>query len=204
MKRLLASLLIALLPLPVFAHDWSSVAYRLSQATAMLTSWDGEGFCSAFAIDKKRDYFLTAEHCVSVGSKNGGFLVDNAIPWVVYSNPDLDVAVLYVEGSERPDLQPRTKLIKVGMEVGGFGFALEDGIKAHFRAGNVSTVGTINDREKIWVIVDQAGIGGMSGGPMVDVDGKVVFVNQISDRQRHFAGRSIEEIHRATAQFWRK
>ena len=207
MKRVLASLLaLSLLAAPALAHDWSDVAYRLSQATAMLTNWEGKGFCSAFSIDNKRDYMMTAAHCVDHARE--GFLVDNTIPSIVLHNRDIDVAVLYVEGMKREELKPRTKPIRVGIEVGSFGFALEDGFLSHFRTGNVSSITDAGlfrgDSSEILVYVDQALIGGMSGGPVVDTDGKVVTVNQLSDRTKHSAGVNIGAIYRATKEFWRK
>src|SRR3990167_2913487 len=165
MKRLLASLLaLSLLAAPALAHDWSSVAYRLSQATAMLTTWEGKGFCSAFSIDNKRDYMLTAAHCVDSRYAAEGFLVDNTIPSIVLHNRDIDVAVLYVEGMNREELKPRTKPIRVGMEVGSYGFALEDSFLSHFRSGNVSSITNAglfkDDSAEILIYVDQALIGG--------------------------------------------
>lgn len=210
MKRLLASLLAVLaVVVPVSAHDWSDVAYRLSQATAMLTNWDGDPFCSGFSIDNKRDYMMTAAHCVASRWANEGFLVDNTIPVIVEVNSDLDVAVLYVEGMDRPELKPRTKMIKVGMEVASYGFAAEDGLFGHLRTGNISSItngGPFENysAEYLKIHVDQALIGGMSGGPLVDTDGKVVTVNQLSDRSKHGAGVEIGAIYRATQKYWRK
>ena len=210
MKRTLAALLAALLlSIPTQAHDWSKVAFRLSQATAMLTSGDGEGFCSGFSIDNKRDYLLTASHCVHLESTWGGFLVDNITPTLVADRPEQDVAVLHVEGMDRPELKPRTDLIRVGMEVGTFGFALEDNFFYHFRAGNISGItnggefGSYSNGE-ILIYFDQALVGGMSGGPTVDTDGKVVLVNQLSNRSSHSAGVNISSIYRATSQYWRQ
>src|SRR3990167_6686400 len=126
MKRVLASLLaLSLLAAPALAHDWSDVAYRLSQATAMLTNWEGKGFCSAFSIDNKRDYMMTAAHCVDHARE--GFLVDNTLPSIVLHNRDIDVAVLWVEQMDREELKPRTKPIRVGMAVGSSGFAQQAG-----------------------------------------------------------------------------
>jgi S1-C subfamily serine protease len=203
MKRLLASLLsLTLLAVPAAAHDWSNVVTKLAEATAMLTDFTGDGFCSGFSIDNERDYMMTAAHCIP--PMNEGFLVDNAIPVVIHFDRDLDVAVLYVEGMDRRELRPRTKLIKVGMEVGSLGFARENGLYSHFRAGNVAGIGTVDEFEGIWIQLDQAIIGGMSGGPIVDTDGKVVMINQRSDRQRTTIGRDIAAIYAATKEFWKK
>ena len=174
----------------------------------MLETLDGDGFCTGFSIDNKRDYFMTASHCVNSDWAMEGFMVDGVFPETLFDsgsdNDDLDIAVLYVEGLDRPELRPRTKLIKVGMEVGMFGFALEDGIYSHFRAGNVSSIGTTEDLEGLWIMVDQPGIGGMSGGPVVDTDGRLVTVVQRSDRTKHNLGRDIGAIYRATEKYWRK
>ena len=200
-KRLLATILVfSIAVIPTYAYDWSDIAYKLSKSTAMLTTWEGQVFCSAFSIDKERHYVITAAHCVDWNED--GFLVDGVFPQVMFFDEALDVAVLYVYGMNRPELKPRTKLIKVGMEVGAFGFAPEDGLKAHFRAGNVSGI-EFSENGLIWVLVDQSAIGGMSGGPVVDTDGKVIMVTQISDRVRHLGGRDMESVYRATKEFWR-
>lgn len=205
MKRTLVVLLAALLlSVPTQAHDWSKVAYRLSQATARLVGQDGETFCSGFSIDNKRDYLLTASHCVHSSEAWGRIRVDGLGTVLVADRPEVDVAVLGVEGMDRPELKPRTDWIRVGMEIGSFGFAREAGLFSHFRAGNVAGIGSVEDFDGIWIITDQPISGGMSGGPIVDTDGRVVTVNQRSDRTFSAIGRDIGAIYRETSEYWRK
>ena len=207
MRRLLASLFALLLfAAPAMSHNWSKVAERLQESVVMLETFSGLGYCSGWVIDNKRDYVMTAEHCINTGNPlyGGVIMVDGHFATVVSSNVELDAAVLYVEGINRPELKPRTDPIRVGMPVASYGFALEDGLKEHFRAGYVSATDAKVERlSGTWTLVDQAIIGGMSGGPIVDTSGKVVMMNQRSDRLRHALGKSIGEIFSVTSAYWR-
>lgn len=207
MKRFLAALLLsvlALIPAKALAYDWSDIVQRVHGSTSMLTNIKGRGFCSAFVIDNERDYVMTAAHCVEPEYVEKGILFDRTMIDVAFYDETLDAAVLYVKGVDRPEIEPRTKLIKVGMPVLHHGYALEDGIFSHFRAGNISSIGTVAGLGGVWVLADQSGIGGMSGGPTVDTEGKLVFINQMSDRVKHFFGRDVAAVYKATAKYWKR
>lgn len=70
--------------------------------------------------------------------------------------------------------------------------------------GHISAVdATVEYLSGKWTVFDQPGIGGMSGGAIVDTDGKVVSVTQMSDRSQVGLGRGIGEIYAATKAFWK-
>lgn len=211
MKRLaIACLSLSLfLAQPILAHDWSGVVQKVYESTGMLTTEDGDGFCAAWSIDNRRDFAMTAAHCVRPAYVEDGVYLDGIRAELVYynaetENDELDVAVIHVPGMDRPELKPRTKLIRVGMEAGSLGFGLEDGLWSHFRAGNVAGIGSVQGLKGIFIILDQALIGGMSGGPILDTDGRVFALNQMSDRTRTGLGKDIGTLYRATAQYWRQ
>ena len=202
MTRAVATLFAFLLAtLPTIASDWSKVAERLQKSTFELQSYEGDTYCSGWVIDNKRDYAMTAEHCVVAFAFP---IVDGIEATIEWQDPLLDAAVLHVPGIDRPDL-PVGKPIKVGEEIGMFGFAREVGFYGHFRVGHVSAVNAAVDGVPgPWIVTDQPVIGGMSGGPAVNWDGKVVSMNQRSDRKLSAIGRPIAEIYAATKKFWRK
>ena len=205
MKRILATILgLLLFAAPAFSHNWAGVAERLASSAFELQDAYGRGFCTGWSIDNKRNYALTAEHCVNSGWAVNGIQVDHNPVTVVWSDVELDAAVLEIPNLDRPELKPRFDPIKVGNEVASYGFAVEVGLHDHFRAGHISSVGTKVDKlSGVWTVTDQPFIGGMSGGPLVDTKGKVVAMVQRSDRKLNGIGRSIHEIWFATRSFWK-
>lgn len=206
MKTVAAILLaLAFAANPLLAMDWRSVAFKLEQSTVALRTEDGEIYCSGFVIDNERDYVMTAEHCVtSDWAFEGGIYVDGVEAVVVFEDEALDAAVLYVEGIDRPELKRRVKDLKRGQSVAFFGFAREMGFYEHFRVGVVAEPdGFIDGFPGSWVIVDNGGIGGHSGGPMVDDSGRVIAINQISDRKLWLAGHPIKQVWEKTKAYWK-
>lgn len=201
--RLIATLFAFLIAtLPALAKDWSKVAKQLAEATIQLQAGIGhKTFCSGWMIDNKRDYVMTAEHCLGWTAEET--FVEGKPYEVLWSDTYLDAAVLRVPGLDKRELRAQKRAIRVGQEAAFYGFAREWGLYSHFRAGNVSGIGPIDELPGDWVIIDNSGIGGMSGGPIVDSDGKVISMVQRSDRRLVQLGRSIEKIFGATKKFWR-
>src|SRR3990167_8978318 len=198
MKKVIATLfaLILLAATPAMSFNWSGVVARLAKSTVQLQTPLQEGFCSGWVSDNRptRDFVFTAEHCVnSDWVKDGEIFIDNLPASVIWSDTNMDVAVLQVGGIDRPELRPG-KHPRVGQEMGSYGFAY--GFKSPlFRAGHVSAVDYhIPDLPGDWVITDQTFIGGMSGGPVVNGDGKVIAMVQRGNTYIGL-GHSIKEIY---------
>lgn len=207
MKRIIsvAALLVLFVTSPLLAKDWSKVTAQLNLATFPLQTDMGNIYCTGFMIDSARGYALTAAHCVDDQEGNVKEIInvgkDQAT--VVFFDADLDVAVLHSVTINRPSILP-AKEVKVGQELLSFGFARESGLYGHFRAGNVAGIGSVDELPSVWVITDQPFIGGMSGGPVVDKDGKLIAMVQRSDRALTGIGRSIGAIWAATKEYWAK
>ena len=206
MRSLLAIVLALLLivPVPAGAFNWSGVAAKLKASSFSLKTWDGKEYCSGWVIDNRRDFGITADHCVHGGWAETGIFVDGIEALKVDGNEELDYAVLWIPGINRPELKPQHNPLRVGWEIAAFGSAREAGMYDHLRVGIISAVNArVDDLEGRWTVFDQPGIGGMSGGPIVDTKGRVVSMTQRSDRRMIGIGKSIGEIWRASRAFWR-
>lgn len=201
-RLLITTLLLGMLAIPASAHNWSSVATKLAEATFVIVTREGQPYCSGFVIDVERDYAVTAGHCMQHALTSGvGVVVDGIEATVEMVEGNVDVAVIHVPGHRRNrELEPYHFPIKVGSEIGVYGWALEHGWGAHFRAGVIASL--YPSGQGIWVITDQPYSGGMSGGPVVNTQGKVVSMIQRSDRTFTGSGLHIGPLWRATRQYW--
>lgn len=209
MKRTLFTLvLLVLFVLPVFSHSWVNVAKKVQRSLVQLRTLDGEGYCSGWVLDNKRDYIITAAHCIhSPWYFEGGAVVDGISGTLAFENSGIDIAVLSIPGLDRPELAPAHYPLTAGLPVlaSGFGWAKT---QPDQRAGIISHPARDYSDWNLpgtWVVVDNSYIRGMSGGPVVDADGKVVAMVQRGDRNDYTGyGKSIDDIWRLTRGYWRK
>ena len=187
--------------------NWINIASKVEPATFLLTDPQGQGFCTGFVIDAKRDFALTAAHCVASDYAGYGVFVDGQEAEIVYVNSAIDTAVLKLAASDRPALKREKKLLEAGQPVAsaGYGFGIS-GIM--FRAGEVSNPSRYYPNEfrvpdGPWVELNYSVIGGMSGGPVVNSKGKIVSMTQMGFRDQDVSfGRSIIWIYEHTRQYW--
>ena len=206
-------LLIGLVTGPA-STDWSKPVAKVQASTVRLsfeslnmrTGEMGEAVCTAFSIKSNKGAFyhnfLTAAHC-----SDENMLIDKKPALSIYVNTSLDLMVVQVaaENFYHPPLKPSTRQLVRGLEVGalGYGFGFTEPL---FRAGHISHPG-YNGIESPWgkdqiiFIFDGPYIGGMSGGPVFDQDGRVVSIIQMSNSLSGL-GRPISVIYSATAQYW--
>lgn len=204
MKRVLVAVclaFVALVQLPVIeASDWSRVAKMLYAATAPIAcSAHQQVTCTAFSINRDQGLYLTAKHCTDPYDEAGEDVpqLDGKPLQVVYSNDALDLAIVR-STVKRPALRYRTQPLEIGNEVASLGYGA--GFKVPMLRTAVVSLFVADDAKAEWILLDNALIGGMSGGPIVDRAGRVVGVN---DKSNQYSGMSlsIAEILRAT-QFW--
>lgn len=129
---------------------------------------DGEQthVCTGFVVDAARGQALTARHCVG-----NELTVDGQVSEVIKADETL--ALVKVPAMRKPPLEIRKKSISLGERVWSLGFGYGK-MKVFSRA---ISGWVIKD-----VILDGPLAPGMSGGPIVDKDGKVVGVNQASNQ----------------------
>ena len=199
-----------MIQLPVVeASDWTRVVKALQGSTVPIAcSAHKIHICTAFSINYDQGLYMTARHCTQPfegnDSEKGAPSVIEEFPtfngkplFLVFESDALDLAILksYVK---TPALRYRTKPTDVGQAVGAYGYGY-GGATPIFRVGVVS-VFQRDERGSEWMLLDTPLVRGMSGGPIVDEDGRVVGVNKATD-QTSGTSLSVTQIKTAT-QFW--
>ena len=168
MIKIIPSLvLVAALVSTSFAQS-PKVIDKVSKSIVSVT-WVGDendhAFCTGIQIGINR--VLTVAHCLpAIGAARDVF-VNGQLARIV--KRDDSMGLLDVLASERPILDLR-EVPSVGSPVVSFGFAWGQGLHALRR--NVAAI--VGDH----LIIDGPIAPGMSGGPIVDEDGKLVAINQ--------------------------
>ena len=148
---------------------------------------------------------MTALHCLDPYSGEGtGDKSEIDVPTldgkplkVIYENKTLDLAIIQSD-VRRLALQYRTETLEVGNEVAALGFGA--GMTTPMLRTAVVSLFLTDSEGTEWILLDNALIPGMSGGPIVDFRGRVVGVN---DKSNQYSGMSlsIAQILAAT-RFW--
>ena len=178
MRRLLCTLLLLstflFLQTSAFSGDFTeSVLDRAVRSLVALTNQEGKIFCSGFVIHPDKDYIQTALHCITESEHlDWEINVDGKPSKLVFVSRLYDLAVLQSPTS-KPHLLPTTKATVQGMMLTGLGHGL--GLKKVLFAPTRVRVPLHQQR---FVIVDEAFTSGMSGGPVIDEEGKVVSIVQ--------------------------
>lgn len=202
MNRLLSLLLILFLLFTVAfaAPNWVSVASYVDHATYRLsypTDDGGAYVCTGFVIDQPRGYVLTAAHCLGEG------LSADAWPaFPVWEDKEVDLAVIALTRAAKPALKPVKADPRMGQPVLAFGYGygehspiVREGIVANPEMN-------ITGLKKTWLVFSGGAIGGMSGGPIVDGNGKVLSIVLMSDQENICFGRTISTVWNYTSPYW--
>lgn len=200
MKRFLISIALALVVLaPVrAANTWNVVAERVEKSLA-LVAVGSEGFCTAFSINEKENYVLTANHCFGHDIEGKDILVDNAPAKLVARDVKRDLMVLFVKGLDKPAIHMAKQNPHVGDEMAsyGFGYALS---KPLFRVTHASAIDT--DETPNQIITDTDFVAGQSGGPVVDENGDLVMIVQAGDGHGLGIGWGVENIKKSMGRYF--
>lgn len=212
-------LLIAFIMSPAVtsARDWATTAARVEKSLVRITHpiimidvdtgkiLKGTSVCTGFSIDEGTGYFFTAYHCLNKGTANG-LLIDKEPARLLYANMELDLAVI-TGPTHKPALRVSDRVLRKGDQIAtlGHGYGFNETL---FRAGYVAHPGVDLSGEfgrpyiGLWVILDAPYIGGMSGGPVFDLDGRVVGVVQQADGYSGF-GLNMDTILESTGFYWK-
>lgn len=178
-RLLVASALALLLFFPsIEAADWSSVVTRLDKSVVPIQcSGHQINICTAFSINERERLYMTALHCVHFPEGSG---LESEEPWIdgspveiVFVAEDKDVAIVRAVKRRLPLALSRDRIRK-GQEVAAYGFGNGWPV-ASVRAGIIQTLIVFQGAD--YVVLDNALIGGMSGGPTVDRRSRVIAVN---------------------------
>lgn len=155
-----------------------------------------ESACTAFSINAPKNLFMTAAHCLGQDMKLDG----HPVAGVFISERD-DLMILQCYGINAPSLRPSHKTMRKGTDIAAFGFGY-GWTKAMFRHGEVAIPDMlINELHAHFLVTNFTIVGGMSGGPMVDDDGRVVSINQMGNYEVGL-GRPLSVILDVTAPYW--
>lgn len=164
--------LLGMTNLALYAADWSATIKQVEKSVLFM-----EIGCTAFVIDATRKYVLTAAHCEDEGKE---IWVDRVRATVVAKDGKKDLMVLEVKHLDpsRPALQlaPANPVRGQELMAVGYGYALE---RMFFRMTHVADDAVmIPEIGGPFIGTDTAFVGGQSGGPVVDFDGRVVMIVQ--------------------------
>jgi S1-C subfamily serine protease len=199
MKRLITTLLLTgLAVLPLSAASWTPIAERVQKSLAFLMVGD-EGSCTAFSINEKEDYVLTANHCFGHDNEGKDLLVDNTPAKLIARDQKKDLMVLYVKGLDKPAIHMARENPHVGAEMAsyGFGYALS---KPLFRTTHVSAIDT--EEAPNAILTDTDFVPGQSGGPVVDENGDLVMIVQAGDGHGLGLGVGVETIKKSMGRYF--
>lgn len=212
MGRVLVVLALALLlwmPQPqVEAANWEKVVRRVSQSVIALTcSGHDKNGCTAFSINEKERFYLTASHCKEIleqqtDGEETATAFGQKLDVVFQSSFDGGLDLIVFRGSERrPALRLRDTPYGQGLQVGALGYG-NGWPGPMFRTGYVSLI-LQNAAAQRWQWFDNNLVPGMSGGPIFDGNGRIIGVNQQTDQ---FSGLSVSlsTLREAVGQYFQR
>ena len=167
MKKFLLALLL-IIPACGFAQSPDTISRAtesLVRVSFDFTDADGEEVsqrCTGFKVGLK--WVITADHCIPPKDVNTDVLVDGRPSHIIRHKGYL--VLLEVPLDDKPILQVVKKDPPIGTDVTAIGYAWATSVHVFKR--------TVAAYEHTWLTIDGPVAPGMSGGPVIDENGKVV------------------------------
>ena len=177
MKKFIA-LFAAVLVLAALAPKPSDITRSMVQIT-----YGDRQFCTGFVVSASRGVAVTADHCIP--APGGEIFVDGKPSEVL--KVARGIALVSVETMTKPSLSIRMTKPELGTPVTGYGYGYGDLMVIRRNVSGFKAFG-LDLRGANIVAVDGPFVDGMSGGPLVDDDGRVVGVIQASDHRSFAVG----------------
>lgn len=181
--------------------SWETVASRMAGSVVRVESTVGEetAICTAFSINEAKHYFMTATHCAGIEMKLDGVEADT--DRIILEDVEADIMIVAAKDLDRPALVLAKRDVRVGQPIAALGYAWGMALPA-FRTGVASILGLIGPwDEQRYTVADFAFIGGMSGGPVVDQNGRVVSIVQLGTDGAGM-GRTLDVLRKLTGEYW--
>lgn len=173
---------------------------RIKASVVALETQDGKNYCSGFVIDSKRRYVMTADHCMQIGP-----VVDGQPAVEIFHVPELDIAILESPGTKRDALKIADADPVYDEPVIAYGYA--NGFPVITQVSMFVTIPRLFIVGFPYVLMqfEPNAIGGMSGGPIINSDGRVVAVVQQGNIPRKLSySRPGRIVYEATKDYWEK
>lgn len=177
MKRILLSLLMALSLLIPASVDSKSFPFLGSIRPLQMQSESGElrNICTASSINEKKDYWITAAHCVADGGQRyiegtGVFTteMDEALDLAVLTAPAMDVKAIKLAGRQ-PSIGDKAY-------IAGHPFGYPS---LFLTQGHVAVVDGDLEDGRHFMVLDVAIAPGNSGSPVLNSKGEMMSILQV-------------------------
>lgn len=141
-----------------------------SQVRSIVKVTSPGSICTGVTVSASQGHILSAAHCVP--ENNQGVLVDGKEVKVLRKSRTL--VLLQGEAFQRPPITVRKGKLPPGEEVWSLGYAYDMALATLRR--------TVSHYIGEDLLMDGPIAGGMSGGPVVDSQGRLVGINQATER----------------------